>query len=101
AGPIHRTLLTIGVAVWLGCASAVAQDAPDPKAETAADAWYVLDMQARAVAYADRILRGAKPGDLPIEEPTTFELAINRKAGRELGVPVPTSLLLRADRLVD
>jgi putative tryptophan/tyrosine transport system substrate-binding protein len=55
----------------------------------------------QAASYVDRILRGAKPGDLPIQLATKFNLLINQKAARDIGIDLPTGLMLRADEVIE
>ena len=61
----------------------------------------MVDLFTQAARYVDRILRGTRPGDLPVEQPTVFELVINSKTARALGLAIPASVLVQANQIVE
>jgi putative ABC transport system substrate-binding protein len=83
-------LILVGVPSWLMDVGALLSYGPNTS-----------DLFRRASTYIDKILKGARPSDLPMQQPTTFELIINLKIAKKLGLAVPPTVLARADKIID
>jgi putative ABC transport system substrate-binding protein len=86
---MKQRLPSVGFLEWAEAGGLIAYDAD------------IVTVYNRAAAYVDKILRGAKPVDLPIEQATNFKLMINRNTANALGLTIPPSLLLRADQVIE
>lgn len=115
AGHVEALLVTTGPVVYPD-RSRVTQFAVDTRLPTITDAHWpvpvepgpmlaygptVADLRRQAIGYVDRILRGANPGDLPIQQPAKFELVVNLKTAKAIGLTIPQSILIRADRVIE
>jgi putative ABC transport system substrate-binding protein len=86
----RNNIPAVYVASFLARDGGLLSNGPDP-----------VDIFRRAAPYVDRILRGAKPAELPVQLPTRFEMAVNVKAAKALGLAVPPSILLRTDEIIE
>jgi putative ABC transport system substrate-binding protein len=88
----HLPLMFGGGADIAGCEGVLMAHGPDPR---------TFEMARRASSYVDRILRGAKPSELPVQYPTKFELVVNLKTAKAIGVTIPEAFLAQADRVIE